>query len=202
MDISCLFSWIRILSDTKVRSPRDLVTAVTKLHTFQRIPHIAITSVRFTKSSPTISVIGSSRRSDGTPRLFEIIVPSLDCFFSGTGDLFAALTIARLRETTVAANLQATSSWLSPDGVSAVDLPLAKALEKVLASMHTMLGKSKAAVDRVMEEAGPEHLRQEAESKKKVDLLVTRAAEVKLVRNLKDLWEPKVVFKAIPLVLE
>ena len=45
-----------------------------------------------------MTVVGSSRRRDGSARLFKVEVPVLDCYFSGTGDMFAALMVARLRE--------------------------------------------------------------------------------------------------------
>ena len=77
----------------------------------------------------------------------------MDCFFSGTGDLFAALAIVRLRESSLEAGLDKTSSWLSPDHIQATELPLAKAVEKVLASMHKILGKTKAARDELMKTA-------------------------------------------------
>ena len=142
-------------------------------------------------------MIGSSRRSNGTSRLFQIDVPSLDCFFSGTGDLFAALTIVRLREATASLRLNTTPSWLSPDEVSAVELPLAKAVEKVLASMQAILEKTKARVDRVV--AAQERVDPGGEEGDRRRLLMkTKAAEVRVVRNLRDLREPKVVFRAVP----
>ena len=193
----------RVLSDTKIDSPGALAAAVAKLHSVHQIPHIVVTSVHFAEaSSPTIAVVGSSKRADATPRLFRIDVPALDCFFSGTGDLFAALTIVRLREATLAAGLQATPSWLSPDGVAAVDLPLARAVEKVLASMHVVLGKTKAAVDRAEEAAELGGSAQGKEGERVRHLRRTRAAEVRVVRHLEDLRAPEALFRAVPWNLE
>ena len=182
----------------KVTSPSNLIQAIAKIHGEHRTPHIIVTSVRFEESSPTLSVVGSSRRSDGTPRAFKIDVPAIDCFFSGTGDMFAALTVVRMREAVNAAELNTSMSWLSPDEVKAQDLPLAKATEKVLASMQMILEKTKVAKDHALADMeGPlGTLEREKDSEKRLHLRKTKATEVRLVRNLKDLRELEVVYRA------
>ncbi|XPS70975.1 Pyridoxal kinase [Ascochyta lentis] len=91
----------------------------------------------------TLTIIGSTATSDFKPRLFRIDTPALPLFFSGTGDMFAALTVPRLIEAVQHApasqNLSTTASWRSPDSVPAPDLPLAQAAQKVLASMQSIL---------------------------------------------------------------
>lgn len=193
-----LHSGLRLLSETKITSLTGLVEAITILHQKYRAPHIIVTSVSFEESSPTISVVGSSIRTDSTPRLFKIDVPAIDCFFSGTGDMFAALTVVRLREAICAAKLGGSRSWISPDDVKATDLPLAKATEKVLASMHAVLEKTKTARDEELESmSGPlGTLSREKDSEKRLHLRRTKAAEVRVVRNVADLKEPNVVFRA------
>ena len=142
-------------------------------------------------------MVGSSRRTDGTPRFFCINVPRIDCFFSGTGDMFAALTVVRLREAVTSVDkLSSVSSWASPDDVEALDLPLAKAAEKVLASMHTVLQKTKEAGDKALAglEQGAHGL--EGSTEQLEYLRRTKAAEVRLVRNLEDLRHPVVEYEA------
>lgn len=144
-----------------------------------------------------MSIIGSTSRSDFSPRLFKIDVPAIDCFFSGTGDMFAALTVVRLREAATEANLNNTKSWVSPDDVKAVDLPLAKAAKKVLGSMHTILSKTKDARDRELKGMGGPlgAMEMEKDSEKRLGLRRTKAAEVKVVRCLGDLRHPTVDWK-------
>ncbi|MCJ1257263.1 hypothetical protein MMC24_005088 [Lignoscripta atroalba] len=187
-----------LLSGTKITSFSTLADAIAKLHTQHRIPHIIVTSVRFSESSTTLSVVGSTRRSDGTSRLFKIDIPSIDCYFSGTGDMFAALAVVRLREAVTKANLSTVKSWISPDDVESLDLPLTTAVEKVLASMHAVLQKTKTARDQALEGMGGPlgTMEKEKNSEKRMHLRKTKAAEVRLVRNLKDLREPDVVFQA------
>ncbi|OJD12327.1 pyridoxal kinase [Emergomyces pasteurianus Ep9510] len=118
-----------LLSGIKITTLSSLADAITCLHRTYNVPHIIVTSVQlpsissssssanalFTaagsnSTSPdsthrdTLTIIGSTARSDGSPRLFKVEVPRLDCFFSGTGDMFAALTVARLREAVFAAD--------------------------------------------------------------------------------------------------
>ncbi|OJJ86685.1 pyridoxal kinase [Aspergillus glaucus CBS 516.65] len=203
-----------VLSGIKITSLKTLAEAITAIHKTYSVPHIIITSVqlsRFTSetaSSPnSLTVIGSTTRSDGSPRLFRIDVPALDCYFSGTGDMFAALTVARLREAVFATgpDLRNIKSWVSPDEVAPTDLPLAKSTVKVLESMHSVLEKTLEARDAELrattttttttttaETAGIS----EAEQRKQENLRKSKAAEVRLVRNARFLREPTASFQA------
>ena len=188
----------RLLSGTKITSLATLSEAIETLHKTHRTPHIIVTSVRFEDTSSTLSVVGSTRRSDYAPRIFKVDVPSIECFFSGTGDMFAALTVVRFRQAITDANLNTIASWMSPDDIEPIDLPLAKATEKVLASMHTVLEKTKKHRDEVLERMSEPLVvkEEEKESEKSMHLRRTKAAEIRIVRNLQDLREPNVVYRA------
>ncbi|KAI5300863.1 putative pyridoxal kinase [Ascosphaera atra] len=215
-----------ILSGIRITSLNDLAKAIAIIHKQYSIPHIIVTSVQLptisistdvndnVKNNPAspdqLTIIGSTARSDMSPRLFKIQIPRLDCFFSGTGDMFAALTIARLRE--AVANdadkqLRQRKAWVPRDDVSAVDLPLAKATGKVLGSMHGVLERTMEARNQELEgyyeKGGDEDEFQglsgeekEAAVAKRKYLRETKAAEVRLVRNVRLLKRPDVVFKA------
>lgn len=145
-----------------------------------------------------MSVIGSTARADFSPRIFKIDVPAIDCFFSGTGDMFAALTVVRLREAATEANLSGTKSWVSSDDIEATELPLAKAVEKVIGSMHAILVKTKEARDRELGGMGGPLgvMEKEKDSEKRLGLRRTKAAEVRVVRCLEDLRSPRTDWKA------
>lgn len=145
-----------------------------------------------------MSVVGSTARADFSPRIFKIDIPAIDCFFSGTGDMFAALTVVRLREAVTEANLSGTKSWVSSNDVKATDLPLAKAAEKVLGSMHAILVKTKEARDQELEGMGGSLgvMEKEKDSEKRLGLRRTKAAEVRVVRCLEDLRSPRTAWKA------
>ncbi|EME38331.1 hypothetical protein DOTSEDRAFT_75770 [Dothistroma septosporum NZE10] len=193
-----------LLSDVKIHDLRSMEQAISKLHQDYTLPHVLITSIRLPTtgldrdiSDAQLSIIGSTATSTNSPRLFRITVPALPVFFSGTGDMFAALLVARLRQAASKASLLNTASWRSPDDVAAQDLPLAKATEMVLASMHAVLKDTTEhyeAVKKGLEEetelnegTGKEG---EEEREMKRHLVLTRAAEVRVVRNTKALREP------------
>ncbi|KAI0483235.1 Ribokinase-like protein [Xylariaceae sp. FL0804] len=222
-------------------------------------------------AAATMAVVGSTRTSARRPRLFRIHFPVLDGYFSGTGDMFAALMVVRLREAVFTDHyhhkkhhshshhhhrdndehdddndgngdddddVRNTRSWLSPDVVPPLDLPLARAAEKVLASMHEVLARTsaamepglRAAVARVKahrradatgtagepEGGGEEQKRQQKQKQKQeqgqdqpegageeqelddatMHLLRSRAAELRLARNLGCLRDPEVEYRA------
>jgi pyridoxine kinase len=116
--------------------------------------------------------------------------------------MFAALTVARLREAVAAADpaLAATRSWVSPDDVPATELPLARATVKVLASMHSVLEKTLEARDAELRQtaaATSNGTLSDEETAKQEHLRRTKAAEVRLVRNARYLREPEVEFQAM-----
>ncbi|CRK12644.1 hypothetical protein BN1723_001892 [Verticillium longisporum] len=183
-----------LLSGVKITDMDSLEKAIQVLHERYRIPHVVITSVSIPSADQPpdhLSVVGSSMTSDGRPRLFKIVFPAIDCYFSGTGDMFAALMTVRMRQavwqSSTAAELRAGRAWVSGDDVDVLDLPLARAAEMVLASMHEVLTKTAEG----MGAAG----RGEADERK-AHLVKSRRAELKLVRNLASLREPTVALKA------
>ncbi|KAM0799362.1 pyridoxine kinase [Usnea florida] len=193
-----------LLSEVKITSLSTLQDAIAKLHKTYRIPHVIITSIRFPDSPSTMSVVGSTARDDLSPRIFRIDATVIDCFFSGTGDMFAALTVVRLREAVAEADLSGTKSWISSDDVKATKLPLAKATEKVIGSMHAILVKTKEARDRELEGMGWPLgvMEKDKDSDKRLSLRRTKAAEVRVVRCLEDLRLPRIDWKAKPLTEE
>ena len=216
-----------LLSEVKIRDLATMKQAITKLHRVHKVPHILITSIRLpptrantptttsedSSTSAKLSVIGSTATSDWKPRLFRITVPALPVFFSGTGDMFAATLVARLRQAARQAGVLEKPSWRSEDEVAGPDLPLAKAAEKVLASMQAILKDTaqhyNAVAQKLADEASREVSNQTGvESKETKEtqrhLRLTRAAEVRVVRNANALLEPPNLekFKAQQVVLD
>ncbi|KAI1176648.1 pyridoxal kinase [Nemania sp. FL0916] len=236
-----------LLSGVKIIDSASLERAIEVLHETYNLPHIVITSVSLPirtsasqtpsstrpatptqslpPSTPTMSVVGSTRTSDRKPRLFTIQFPVFNAYFSGTGDMFAALMVVRMREAVFSpapspststssspssssspstySETQHSPSWLSPDAVQATDLPLARAAEKVLASMHEILARTceqmptdlSSAVARLAARRGVSADVISAE-KDTMHLLKSQAAELKLARNLSCLREPEVEYRA------
>ena len=205
-----------LLSGVKISDLKSMHAAIERLHAEYGLPHVFVTSIRLPASqsatpstleqdlsgAATLSVVGSSCTAGGgrKPRVFSITVPALPIFFSGTGDMFAALMVSRLQQEAAAAGLLGNASWQSPDEVAAEDLPLAKAAEKVLASMHVVLKDTAARYERQAEllkfESKDGQTAEEEETSRHLKL--TKAAEVRVVKNAQALREPPVIdgFKA------
>lgn len=181
---------------------QTLAEAIAALHTKYRLPHIVITSVSLPAPASTLSlcVIGSTVTSTTKPRIFKVEVPAINCSFSGTGDMFAALMVVRLKEAVTAVpGLGQTNAWLSKDDVEATELPLAKAAEKVLASMQEVLIRTKKKRDEELEsfqQKSKGRYSTMQEDDKDNHLRITKAAEVRLVRNMECLRNPKLKFYA------
>lgn len=199
--IMVLTAHIRLLSGVKIVDMDSLAKAIQALHDTYRIPHVVITSVNL--SAPDhpdshLSVVGSTMTSTGQARLFKIVFPAIDCYFSGTGDMFAALMVIRMREAVSATpgGLGATPSWLSPDHVPTLSLPLARAAEMVLASMHELLSRTSQGMTAVVERTRRELTDADKADEKKLQLVRSKGAELQLVRNLECLRAPAVEFRA------
>lgn len=204
------------LSGVKIVDMKTLVEAITVLHTTYHIPHIVVTSVRFPGDTPGtpdhLTVVGStilptalssspttSRSQPVISRLFRIDVPSIDCFFSGTGDMFAALMVVRFREAvSKIPGLGEKDSWVSDEGVGWEDLPLKGTVELVLASMNEVLVRTKVARDEEMGrwKGGSSNGIGVGGDEMVVKRKRTKAAEVRLVRNLDVLKAPEVRYRA------
>ncbi|KAH7328406.1 Ribokinase-like protein [Stachybotrys elegans] len=180
-----------VLSDVKIVDMDTLTQAIQVLHEKYRVPHIVITSVNLLAPDhpPShLSVVGSSMTSGGRARLFKIVFPAIDCYFSGTGDMFAALMVVRMRQAVAEVpGLGQRPSWLSDDDTPTLELPLARAAERVLASMNEVLSRTK--------EGMPKDLKPKTADQNS-HLAATKAAELRLVRHLDCLRSPKVEFKA------
>lgn len=218
-----------LLTEQKITDMPSLVSAITKLHKTYLIPHIVVTSLRISPKSgrrmsntetDTLVVVGSSCTSDGSPRIFKVEAPSLPIFFSGTGDMFAALMACRLREATTnftfnpkdapgetnnIPSLLSSRSWMPPDAVPATETPLAKATEKVLISMHAVLVKTAEArseslshgnrgnVGRVklgLDDLNEEEAGLNEEEKKQRHSRRTKASEVRVVKYVDEMRNP------------
>ncbi|ELR08210.1 pyridoxal kinase, variant [Pseudogymnoascus destructans 20631-21] len=191
------------LSGIRITDVESLKKAITSMHEIYKVPHILITSVNLSAPGevPSLSVVGSTKTSLDKPRIFRAQVPSLDCFFCGTGDMLAALMVVRLREAVCAVEgLGQKESWVSGDEVSEIELPLARAVERALASMQEVLARSLVKRDEEIAAWEAKHAVSGAgdgvDVEKTRHLMRTKAAEVRLVRNLECLKHPEVKYQA------
>ncbi|KAJ2747293.1 putative pyridoxal kinase [Coemansia sp. BCRC 34301] len=83
------------LTGIKIMSTADAQLACDKLHLFG-VPNVVITSISVEGDSSQLHLIGSERNQEsGETHQFCISFPKLDGYFTGSGDFFAALMLAR-----------------------------------------------------------------------------------------------------------
>ncbi|KAJ2096676.1 hypothetical protein GGI09_004231 [Coemansia sp. S100] len=83
------------LTDMKIASVADAKRACDKLHSFG-VPNVVITSINVDGDSSQLHLIGSERNEEsGATHQFSISFPKLDGYFTGSGDFFAAMMLAR-----------------------------------------------------------------------------------------------------------
>lgn len=115
--------------------------------------------------------------------------------------MFAALTVPRLLEAVRSSstpNLESKPSWRSPDDVLAHELPLAKACQKVLASMQAILAKTTERCNELMEKWDARAEKEgcgsgdddQEDRQKRRHLALMNASEVKVVRHVKEMAHP------------
>jgi pyridoxine kinase len=184
---------LETLTETNITDTSSLLQAVAKLHKQYHVPHVFVTSTHLKPeglgSAPTtLTLFGSTASSDSTPRPFMIEAPYHPAYFVGTGDAFAALMTARLRHQAQKADLLGVDGWVSGDAVPALELPLAKSAELVVASMQAILLKTferHEDVGRSLDTAGSEAL-----SAQERHLRLTKSLELRVVGNVSDLIDP------------
>lgn len=81
-----------------------------------------------------------------------------------------------------------------------MDLPLAKAAEKVMGSMHAVLVKTKWTRDGLLQAFtnGGDTDTHEGSDEERMRLREAKAAEVRVVQCLEELQSPKILFRAEP----
>ena len=191
------------------RGLRGCVEAVERLHGVG-VRHVLVTSIKVDDgqehSEKELLVVGSTSTSEGKARCFVVRIPKLNCFFSGTGDMLAGLMVARLREECEKRGSLQSKGWVSADddGLQATELPLAKATEKVLSSMQMVLEKTMEARDKEMaifgqspgaSIGGTEGDQSSTEEDRRY-LAATKAAEVRVVQNVRALLDPEIKYRA------
>ena len=174
-----------ILSDVKLDSVKSITVSLQNLHQRLRVANIVISSLRLESHPGVILCCGSTATSSLQPRPFVLEAPDIKGPFVGTGDLFASLLLARLHP----------AKLVVDDNIAATELPLAKALELVIASMQGVLTITKEAMDFQIMKDGDVALLEKKE--KQVKLM--RAAELRLVGSQSVLLDPEITIKAAAL---
>jgi len=109
-----------ILTGIKIENQSEVIRAMDALHA--KGPPVVIISSSDIIGADKLVVLGSQMRKDGPPLRIRMEFPRLDVSFIGTGDLFAALTLA----------------WFSKSG----DLKVT--CEKTISTLHLIIKRTVA----------------------------------------------------------
>lgn len=81
-----------LLSHVQISSMSDAVRACEVLH--GKGPKVVvITSLSFPNEEESIAILASIRTDGGTVKVYKLVVPRIQGYFTGTGDLFSALLL-------------------------------------------------------------------------------------------------------------
>ncbi|PWN19278.1 Ribokinase-like protein [Microstroma glucosiphilum] len=182
----------QILADEEITSIPSLLSVLQSLHT-QGANHVLITSVSLSdtdilkigatpSSEPSMVLVGSSRPSTDTPlKPWFIQFPEVRGYFSGVGDLFAAMTLGRFQNLT-AQDVEAETSVT----------PIARAAELAVAVVQAVLAKTQKSMDALEQEVTEGSSGDDAQAR--VDRM--RGRELKIIQSKREIENPEVAYQA------
>lgn len=80
-----------LLTGVKITDRESLKRALTVLHTEYKTPYVAISSLSFSDDDNTLYSAGSTVTDSGSTQTYIYEFSKIDSYFTGTGDIFAAL---------------------------------------------------------------------------------------------------------------
>ncbi|OLL22201.1 putative pyridoxal kinase [Neolecta irregularis DAH-3] len=160
-----------LLSGVKISSLSTAFKAIRAMHLLYRIKNIIITSIKLGGNAESLFCVGSTSKSDDTPRAFQIEFPLIDKPFRSTGDLFAALLIAQYDKICKAID----------DETTVLGLPLLKAAEHAIGSMHGVLQKTLVHMEKELQKHG--------EAGAEMDV-IRKSSELRIVQSQQEILRP------------
>ncbi|EPQ31193.1 uncharacterized protein PFL1_01381 [Pseudozyma flocculosa PF-1] len=139
--------------------------------------------------------------------VWMIQFPEVDGYFSGVGDLFAALTLGRFRPQETAQERAATAD--GANGVKSLT-PIARAAELAIASLQGILARTSETIDRLEAEEARQspsaatatngkvqgEVQVEAEDPAEARVNRMRKRELRIVQSRDEIERPEVVYRA------
>lgn len=80
-----------LLTGVKITDRETLRQALTAFHTTYKTPYVAISSLSFSDNDNILYSAGSTMESDGSTKTYIYEFNKINSYFTGTGDIFAAL---------------------------------------------------------------------------------------------------------------
>ncbi|GAO45947.1 Ribokinase-like protein [Saitoella complicata NRRL Y-17804] len=158
------------LTGLTITSLPTLRTAMTALHEAYGVKHVVITSIQL-PSHPDSLICAGSTQTPGKHMhaQFWYQVPKQPGFYSGTGDVFAALLLAHL-----------DAGSLAEGGALQI------VVRKVLSTLSSILSRTRKGMEEELQTSSTDLDRNEKEEK----VRVIRAAELRLVQSQEAILRP------------
>ncbi|SAM82009.1 related to pyridoxal kinase [Ustilago bromivora] len=205
------------LTGINITGLQSLKNVILTLHKKHKVPHVIITSVELPDED--LTAIGAHKTlPDGRPAMLQvgsscdisldasgerqapeleeegleiwsIQFPEVQGYFSGVGDMFAALTLGRFQPES-----QASAADGAVNGETGKPLnPIAKASELAIASLQGILSNTCKVIDELEANVGNKGNRVD-EAQAKVDRM--RRRELRVVQSKKEIESPTIVYRA------
>lgn len=132
-----------ILTGRTIKTRQDVLEVLTILHTEYKVANVVLSSVTLpeeddvTKHDLIYSIGSTISPLDQSARPFYYSYPSLKSYFTGTGDLFAALAVDRFYKYS-----QGQPTLIPGHDIPTLDLPLAKTVKEVLGVVQSVLART------------------------------------------------------------
>lgn len=173
---------VEILTDIVIHTQMDAKRGLEKIYQLYGIQNAIITSFEVEESPGTLFCMGYSCEH-GKPQLFLYQFPSLSGVFTGTGDLFSGLLLAKYREELDKRKHQQSDETKQTKRPTV----LACAVGQVLSCMHTVLVNTKTYADEILLE-DPKIASDE--------FLLSNARELRLIQSRTALLSKKSIYEA------
>eukprot|EP01061_Rhynchopus_euleeides_P024620 TRINITY_DN3969_c0_g1_i1.p1 TRINITY_DN3969_c0_g1~~TRINITY_DN3969_c0_g1_i1.p1 ORF type:complete len:204 (+),score=88.95 TRINITY_DN3969_c0_g1_i1:787-1398(+) len=160
-----------LLTGLTIASLDDAVKTCNHLHSLGP-KRVILTSLELPESPGQLVILGS----DTDAGVFSVTIPKLDCYFTGTGDMMAAVLL----------------------GWSGIEATLPKALEKAVSSVQGVIKVTQAYyTERLKEVRKKKGLAEEGGTEGLEKQTVLDARELRLVAGRHDVMSPKVLCTAV-----
>ncbi|CDS00168.1 related to pyridoxal kinase [Sporisorium scitamineum] len=206
------------LAGIEITDLASLKHIILTLHKKHKVPHVIITSIELPDAD--LAAIGAHRNlADGRPAMLQIgsscdiqvdaggerqepsvavedleiwsiQFPEVQGYFSGVGDMFAALTLGRFRPETDSAG-QSNGTGEKPL------TPIAKASELAIASLQGILSNTCQVIDQLEKDLAPATQGADGkvdEAQERVDRM--RRRELRVVQSKSEIESPTIVYRA------
>ncbi|PWZ02205.1 Ribokinase-like protein [Testicularia cyperi] len=214
------------LTGIQITDLASLQQVLLSLHNTHKVPHVIITSVEL--PSDDLTRIGaSSSLPDGRPAMLQIgssctvhlddngnrispgiatdqlemwmiQFPEVQGYFSGVGDMFAALTLGRFRPEDLEYSSTAADASQKPI------TPIARASELAIASLQGILKNTCRVIESLESQSEQQKLQDQQKQEKEKDQLdeaqkrvdTMRVRELRVVQSKSEIENPSIVYRA------